>query len=186
MHLGHMVKAVRWARPWTYLLVCLVVLLGGCQAKEPQLSEEAQALKKELLREINNLATLVSEPVAKENGEATKKVLQTSYEKMIEGGKFVPTVIVTIDRNGVAQNTFPTRRERHFDFSRYGPVKKVFDKKRKIQAKLYQGETKIFVLIAPLLQKGEVSGAVAMAFSENELEKWKVSENEFLTIAFNP
>lgn len=185
MHSGHLVKASKLTMSWVYVVICLAVILGGCGAPKPPLSEKAQAFKKELLGEIQKLTPQLIEPVSKQDWEAVKPILQASYETMQKAGKLAPLIVVLMDQNGIIQERVPPTKESHFDFSNYAPVKTMFAEKRKVQATPYLKGTKIYVILAPLLKENDVAGALGMVFLESELEKWKVSEKEFLDINFN-
>ena len=178
-------QTARRACPWAGLLVAVAVILGGCQPKAPSLSPEALAVKKALLGEMGKLTTALAEPMAQQDWEAVKPILQASHEEMKISGKVVESYLVVMDRNGIVQDRFPPRKVEHFDFMNYESVKIVFQEKRKAQALFYLGGTKIFVMIAPLLKNDKVIGAVAMGFPEEELQRWKVPEKEFLSIDFN-
>lgn len=183
---SHLLDAVKGARIGGVLLICLGVILGGCGSPEPRLSPAAQALKTEVLGEINYLTEQLVPPVANRDWEAVKPVLQASYENVTGEGKPVPWQIVVLDANGISRVRFPSELEGHFDFSNYKPAKTVFNKKKKVQAALYLKGAKIFIVLAPLLQKDKVLGAVALAFSAGELQKtWQVSEEEFLSLDLN-
>ena len=185
MHSGHLVKASKLTMSWVYVVICLAVILGGCGAPKPMLSKKAQVLKKELLGEIQNLTPQLIDPVSKQDWEAVKPILQASYETMQKAGKLAPQTIVLMDQNGIVHERFPPSKESHFDFSNYAPVKTMFAEKRKVQTTLYLKGTKIYVILTPLLKENEVLGGLAMVFLESEIEKWKVSEKEFLDINFN-
>lgn len=168
-------------------LSCLALLLGGCQASKPSLSPEAQALKTKLLGELDKLTPKLTEPVAQQDWPAAETILQTAYQNMHQEAKLVPEAIVVLDRNAITRVRFPAKKEqRRFDFSRYTPARTVFNEKKKVQAQLYLEGVKIFVVIAPILQKANIIGAVALVFPANEMEKnWHVSEETFLSINLN-
>ena len=178
-------QTARRSCPWACLVVCLAVLLGGCQSKGPPLSPEAQAVKKELLGEMGKLTTALAEPVARQDWEAVHPILQASYEEMKKSGKVVESYLAVLDGNGVMQDRFPAKKIEHPDFRNYKSVKIVLNEKRKAQEMLYLGGAKIFILMAPVLKNDQVIGAVAMGFPEEELQRWKVPEKEFLSIDFN-
>jgi hypothetical protein len=186
MKLDNRDRALKWLSFWLLPLIGHVIILGGCGAKEPPLSREAQTLKKELLREMDKLTAALVEPTAKQNWEAIPLILKSSYEDIEKKGKLVLTRIGVMDRDGILQLTYPSKEAEGFDFYNFQPAKLVYINKRKAQAKLYVGINKIFILIAPLLQKDQVIGAAVVAFSDEELQNtWKVSEKEFLSIDFN-
>jgi hypothetical protein len=178
-------QTAKRACSWAFLVICLAVMLGGCQSKEIPLSKAAQACKQGLLGEMNMLTTALAGPVAKQEWEAAIPILQTSFEKLEKEGKFIPVRVVVLDRDSITQGAFPPRKGGPLDFSKYEPARIVFAQKRKTQAMLYLEGKKIFIFMAPLLQQDQVIGAVTMGFPEGELQKWKVTEKEFLSIDFN-
>jgi len=179
-------KTVRQLDLLSLFLICLALLLGGCQAPKPPLSPEAQALKTELRGETDKLVTQLIEPVSKQDWAAVQPILQTTYTNMENKGKLAPKVIVVLDQKGITQVRFPLAEVRHHDFSNYTLAKIVFQEKRKVQATLYFQGIKIFMVLAPLLQKDNVMGAVALIFPADALEKqWRVSEKEFLSLDLN-
>ncbi len=182
----NLVRAVKGSRPWFFPLICLVVILGGCGDQKPPISKQAQTLKKELLGEMNTLSAALAEPVAQQDWETVSNILQTSHAAMDKKGKPAPNRMAVLDRHGILQVRHPQREEELFDFYQFEPVKTVYLKKKRAQARLYAGKDKIFIVIAPLLEKAQVAGAVVLALSAEELQdKWKVSEKEFLDIDFN-
>ncbi len=182
----NLVRAVKGSRPWLFSLICLVVILGGCGGQRPPLSNQAQTLKKELLGEMKTLSAALVEPVAKQDWETVSNILQTSHEALAKKGKPAPARIAVLDRHGILQVRHPQKREEHFDFYQFEPVKIVYLKKKRAQARLYAGKDKFFIVIAPLLHQEQVAGAVVLGLSAEDLQHtWKVSEKEFLDIDFN-
>lgn len=181
----YQLTAAKHAQAWVIFFICFAILLGGCQAKTPPLSTEAQDLKQELLKDMDQLTTALSEPVAQQDWEAAKPILQKSFMEM-ERDKLAPYRIVVLDRNAVTQVRFPAQKEEQFDYSNYKQTRPVFSEKKKTQFMAFRDGKKLFGLIAPILQQGNINGAVAIAFNENELiSTWKVSEKEFTSIDFN-
>lgn len=185
MRQARLCRTVRHLGLWAYLVICLAVILGGCQSQEAPLNKNVLACKQELLGEMHKLTAALTEPAAKQDWGAVETILQTSYEKMEKDGKFVPFRIAVLDVDGITQGMFPPKKGEPLDFRNYEPAKIVFDQKRKTQARLYLEGKKIFIFMAPLLQKDQVTGAVVMGFSEAELQKRQVPEKEFLAIDFN-
>ena len=167
-------------------LICLALLLGGCQASKPKLSPEAKALEKQLLGDLKTLTPQLTGPVAQEDWSAVTSILQTAYENMSKEAKSVPELIVVLDRYGITQARFPSLEKGRFDFSNYAQAKKVFNEKTRVQAALYFKGTKIFVVLAPILQNNNLVGGVALAYPADALEKqWHVSEKEFMSLDLN-
>jgi len=179
-------KTIRQLKLSSVFLLSLSLLLGGCQAPKISLSPEAKALKKQLLGDLNKLTPQLMEPAARQDWPAVEAIMQAAYKDMEKEAKLVPEMIVILDRNGITQGRAPSLGKRRFDFSNYAPAKKVFTEKTRVQAVLYFKETKIFVVIAPLLQNNNLVGALSLAFSADALEKqWHVSEKEFLSLNLN-
>jgi hypothetical protein len=175
----------RPARSWVYLVICLALILAGCSKKEIPLSKGGEACKKALLGEMHMLTAALAGPVAGQDWGAVQTILQTYLEKLQKEGRFVPDRIGVLDSNGITQGVFPPRRIGRMDFSNYQPARMVYEQKRITQTVLYLEGKKIFVLLAPLLQKDQVTGAAVMVFPEESLQKWQVPEKEFLSIDFN-
>lgn len=174
----------RRACPWACLVICLAVMVGGCQSKEIPLSKAAQACKQGLLGEMNKLTPPLVVPVAKQDWPAVAAILEKSFENMEKEGRFIPVRLVVLDRDGITRGFFP-QREGQLNFSNYEPTRMVFEEKKITQAVLYLAGAKIYILMAPILWQDQVTGAVVMGFPEKDLEKWKVPEKEFLSIDFN-
>ena len=178
-------RIAKRARSWACLVICLAVVVGGCQSKEPSLSKAALSVKEGLLGEMGKLTAALAEPAGKRDWLAAEPILKASYEEMKKTGKFVPMGIVVLDRDGVTQDRFPPVKRAQMDFSNYAPAKSVLEEKKKTAAMLYLEGAKIFIFMAPLLHQDQVTGAVALGFPEGELQKWRVSEKEILGIDFN-
>ena len=84
-YLGY--QKVRRACSLISLVMCLVVILGGCGEKAPPLSKEAQALKGKLLGNMGKLTQALTAAVAQQDWEAVRQILQRSYEEMEKQGK---------------------------------------------------------------------------------------------------
>ncbi len=179
-------KVARRVQPWACLLLCVVVFLGGCQTEKPSLSKEAQALKKEMLQEMDKITKRLVEPVSKKDWKALRPILKTSYEEMEQGGKLVPTRIMVMDRKGISRSIYPPIKKARWDFSSYNYIREAYDNKINVGLRGFLRGGKVYGFVAPLLHKGKVIGGVSMGFPSEEIEeKWKVSEKEFMSINFN-
>ena len=182
----YLFKVLRRKQTWACLLLCVSMLLGGCQREKPPLSKEAQALKKEMLQEMDKIKDKLVEPVSKQDWKALRPILQTSYEEMEQGGKLVPTRIMVLNRKGISRAIYPPIKKARWDFSSYNHIKDAYDNKMNVVFEGFMRGGKLFGFFAPILHKGKVIGGVSMGFPAKEIEeKWKVSENEFMKINFN-
>jgi hypothetical protein len=125
-------KDARRLQPLACLLLGVVVFLGGCQTEKPSLSKEAQALKKEMLQEMDKLMERVVEPVSKKDWKALRPILKTSYEEMKQGGKLVPTRIMVMDRKGISRSIYPPIEKARWDFSAYDHIREAYDNKTNV------------------------------------------------------
>jgi hypothetical protein len=178
-------QTARGARSWVYLVVCLAVILGGCQKKEIPLSKTAQTCKTEMLGEMNMLTTALTGPVAQQDWQASDSILQSSFDRLKKEGKLMPFRIGVMDRDAITRAMIPPRKGEALDFRNYAPARVVYEQKKMAQAVLYLEGHKIFVLVAPLLRQDEITGAVALVFPEEEIQKCHLSDQEFMSIDFN-
>ena len=171
---------------WACLVIMLALMAGGCQSKTAPLSKNAEALKQQLLSEMNTLTAALVAPVAKQDWQAVESILPAKMAELKKRGDVTPANIVVLDKNAISQARFPAgEAHQGLDFMNYQPAQLVFTEKKKTRAQLFRGDKKIYVCIAPILQQDQVIGAVAMGFPEEDLKIWKVSEQEFLNIDFN-
>lgn len=186
MNLFYFFKVARRKLPRACLLLCVVLFLGGCQTEEPPLSKRAQDLKKEMLQEMDKITQRVVEPVSKKNWKALRPILKISYEEMEQGGKLVPTRIMVLDRKGISRAIYPPLKKARWDFSSYNQIREAYDNKMNVGLRGYLRGGKVYGFFVPLIQNSKVIGGVSMGFSSNEIEeRWKISEDEFLSIDFN-
>ncbi len=178
-------RTARGARLWVYLVICLAVVLGGCQKKEVPLSKTAEACKVEMQGEMQMLTTALTGPVAQQDWPAVEAILQSSFNKLKEQGKLKPLRVGVMDRDAIARVMVPPRQGAPLDFRNYAPARVVYEQKKIAQAMLYLEGQKIFVLVGPLLRQDQVAGAAVLVFPEEELKKCHLSDQEFLNIDFN-
>ncbi len=178
-------QTFKGVRPWVYLVICLAVILGGCQKKEIPLSKAAEACKKGMLEEMSMLTTALTGPVAQQDWQAAEAMLQTSFDKLKKEGKPAPFRIGVLDRDAITRVMVPPRKDESLDFRNYAPARVVYEQKKMTQAMLYLEGNKIFILVGPLLQQSQVTGAVVLVFPEEEIHKCHLSDQEFLGIDFN-
>ena len=183
MNSFYFLKIARRVQLWACLLLCVVVFLGGCQTEKPQLSKEAQALKKEMIQVMDRITEKLVEPVSIKDWKALIPILQTFYEEIKQEGDLVPKRIMVLDRKGISRAIYPPIKKARWDFSSYNHIKDAYDNKMNVVFEGFMRGGKLFGFFAPILHKGKVIGGVSMGFPAKEIEeKWKVSEEEFLSI----
>ncbi|MEJ2070502.1 MAG: hypothetical protein P8X65_09205 [Syntrophobacterales bacterium] len=186
MNLFYFFRVAMRIKPRAFLLLCVVLFLGGCQTEKPLLSKEAQALKKEMLQEMDKIIKSLVEPVSKKDWKDIRPILQTFYEEMKQEGKLVPKRIMVMDQNGISRSIYPPIRKARWNFSSYNHIKEAYDNKMNVVFEGFMRGGKLYGFFAPILQNGKIIGGISMGYSAKEIEeKWNISENEFLIINFN-
>ncbi len=74
-------QSARSVWPWACLVIMFALMAGGCSKAAP-LSQNAAALKKELLSEMNILTAALVAPVAKQDWPAVEPILQAKVAEL--------------------------------------------------------------------------------------------------------
>jgi len=173
--------------PWPALLTALVLVLGGCPAKEPPLTPAEAAFKQEVKGMIHKLSPLLVEPVAQGSIAQINVALQKFFSDPQNEPRSCPLNIVVTDKTGVTLGKYPVGKGFGVDFSTYSLVQKVLQEGRTAQGRFFlQDGSRIYVVCAPLLQDKEVVGLLAVAVDAGEAHRaCGLSESKFLALDFN-
>jgi hypothetical protein len=164
-----------------------VLLVAGCIQKEPPLSPEAQAFKKEVGSLLGQMQQSLAEPTFQDNIPAIDKILQ-SFAKTTRGMCVdCPYRLGILDHSGDLLTTYPKNDIVGLNFSTYKNVSEPLRKQRISQAQAFSADgTKSYFISAPLIKHNQVQGVLILAFSPADLnKKWHLTEKEFLVIDFN-
>jgi len=172
---------------WPALLLVLLLVFWGCQAKEPSLSPAEASFKKEVKELIEKLSPPLLEPVSRRSAADINVAFQTFFSDPKNEPKLCPLKIVVTDKTGVTLGKYPVEKGFGVDFSSYGLVQKVLQEGKTAQGRFFlQDGSKVYVICAPLKQKEEVLGILALAVDSQDVSKTcGLAEAKFLALDFN-
>jgi hypothetical protein len=168
-------------------LLCLAVVVGGCQAKEPPLSKATVAFKQEVKDALHKLSSVLIEPVSEGDVGNINSAIQKVYSKAIREGRPLAFAVAILDKDAVRLTSYPSKPYNIQKFSNYRAVVKALKKRQIAQGRLYlQGGAQLYVVCSPLLRQGKLAGVLILCLNSPKVnQKWGVSEEEFLAINFN-
>jgi len=173
---------------WPVLIIGVVILLFGCQAREAPLSPGAATFKQEIKSCFDNLAAALMEPVAMKDLAGIKAALEKVESPAAKLCRLCPFEIVVLNPSGETLAVYPVKGDgKAKNFSNYDLVIKAISSKKIQQQQLFlQDSSKLLLVCAPLLRDNTVIGLVAIAVSSEEAQKkWGLNEKEFLALDFN-
>lgn len=184
---SYFIRRIRSPGHWQALLVALVLVLGGCGTKEPPLSPGEASFKKEVKEMIERLSPLLMEPVSQKSTAEINVTLQEFFSDPQNEPRSCPLKIVVTDKSGTTLGKYPVEKGYGVDFSSYSLVQKVLREGKTAQGRLFlQDGSRIYIICAPLLQKGEVVGIMALGVDAKEANRTcGLGEHKFLAIDFN-
>lgn len=188
MERGYLKKALKLNGPWVVLL--LMVLLGpgpGCQTQEHPLSPAAASFKQEIKECIDRLAGPLLEPVLKRDTAAINETLKKTEPEAIKLCRMCPFRIGVMDKNADTLAVYPPRKNKHLDFYNYEVVQQALKTRKIAHQRLFlQNGARLYAVCAPLVQKEQIVGLLAIALSADDArQRWGLTENEFLALDFN-
>ena len=168
-------------------LAFLFLLNSGCGGKEPPLTKAAKTFKSKIQNELQIVTQALAQPVANRDMVAINKALTESFAQAEQAGEPLPFKVVVLDPLGTILTRYPVEDLPVKRFSDYRAVKQVISKKQTVSEILYFADgSQAYVILAPLLLKGNLAGMVAFALPADEVQdKWNVSTKEFQEINFN-
>jgi hypothetical protein len=169
------------ASPRWLLLVCAVLLLLACQAKEP-----AASFKRDVKGILNKLCTTLVEPVFKGDVPGIETVLSELEPQLAKLCPRCPFQVGVLNQHGQILAVHPPT-ERTNNFSSYDLVIKVISSKQIQQQKFFlQNGPELYIICAPILRQDKVIGLIGIAISAEEAKsKWGLTEKEFMALNFN-
>ena len=171
-----MVKTIFKAqlRPLSHwaILIVMLTLLSGCQAKESPLSQKAAAMVIVVQDMVTHLSTALTGPVA-DGDIAEINVILKNY---FSGAGLEPRLPVTYagvtNNQGIILTAYPPIKSIGSDFSKYGVMAKVLQNKGIYQEKLFiDNYPEILVSCAPLANHGKVVGRCGWPWTPKKSER---------------
>ena len=168
------------------VLVGAVILLFGCQAKEPPLSPAAATFKNEVKHCLASIAAPLAEPVFKKDVTGIAAALEKVEPQAVKLCRSCPFSIGVLNQYGETLAVHPPR-DTGANFSNYDLVTKAINSKKIQQQRFFlQNGSELYIICAPILREDKVIGLTAIAINSEEAEKrWGLTEKEFLALDFN-
>jgi hypothetical protein len=170
---------------WPVLLGVLFLLLG-CQAKEAPLSPAAASFKKEVKHCLVGLSHPLVEPVYKKDVPEILATLGKLEPQTVKLCRMCPFSLGVLNRNGETLAVYPPKEQAQ-NFSSYDLINKAINTKKIQQQRFFlQDGSELYIVCAPILREDTVIGLVAIAINSEEAQKrWGLTEKEFLALDFN-
>jgi C4-dicarboxylate-specific signal transduction histidine kinase len=171
-----------------FVLLQSALALVGCGPAEPPLSPQAQTFKKEVRQLVQEMQQSLAGPVANHQNQAIDAVLnsfagESSNISICVDCSYKSAVL---DKDGVLLTTFPKNELIGRNFSSYKFVSDPLQKQVITQKLAFQPNgSKIYFISAPLIYSNKVVGVLVLGLTPGDLEKWHLTEKEFLAIDFN-
>ncbi len=179
-------KILESAMPWWTCLLVLI-LLWGCQSKEPPLSPKAAAFAQAMRESISSLAPVLVGPVSQKDLPAVQAELEKFSIREKQEGKLALIRLSILDDCGVVITNFPQDKTVvGDDFSKYTACTRALQDKSPTQERLYGPDGgELYSIFVPLLNQDKVVGVVRFLLdAEKVKEIWGVTTEEFLSLNF--
>ncbi len=183
----YFVRDTRPLKGWAILLLLLLLVLSGCQAKEPPLSPAAAAFKKEVQECLDRLCQGVIGALIKKDVAALNETLKKIEPEALKLCRMCPFRIGILDQHGDTVTVYPFKAEAMGNFSSYEAVAQTLKNRKINQQRLFlQDGSQMYLICVPLLQGENLVGIMALSLSAKDAQdRWGLSEKDFLTIDFN-
>jgi hypothetical protein len=168
-------------------LLLLLVVLGGCQAKEPPLSPKALAFKKEVQDCLDRLCHGLADSIVKGDVDDLNAILKKIEPETIKLCRMCPFRIGILNSNGKTLTVYPFKIEAMGDFANYEGVTHTLKNRQINQQRLYlQDGSQLYLIFIPLLKDKDLVGIMVLSLSAKDAhDHWGITEKEFMQINFN-
>jgi hypothetical protein len=180
------INMFRSAQDW-FILIIVLALLPGCQAKEPPLSQKA-ALVVVVQDTMARLSKALAGPLADRDLKEINFILENNFSGAGQEAQLPFLHSGVTGKEGIILASYPPEQGIGKDFSNYSVVINALLNKKISQKRLYlENRPDIIVICAPILDQEEVVvGTVWFVLDAEKVRKtWGVSTEEFLGINFN-
>ena len=180
-------RALGWFRRWPVGLLLLLMVFGGCQAKEPTLSPAAVSFKKEIRNYLQRLSQGLTAPLAKGDLPAVNEVLDRVGPEAVKLCRMCPFHLGVLNKDGVTLTVHPYNVAALGNFSNYEVVVQTLKNQKINQQRFFlQDGSQIYIVCDPILKGDKLLGILALSLSAQEAkQRWGLTEKEFLAINFN-
>ena len=174
---------------WSYpvLVLLLLMVFGGCQAKEPPLSPAAACFKKEVQECLDRLCHGLLEQILKKDIAGLNETLKLIEPQALKLCRMCPFRIGVLDKTGDTLTVYPYKPEAMANFSKYEVVVQTLKNKKINQQRFFlQDGSQMYIICVPLFQEKELVGIMALSLSaEDAKSRYGLTEADFLAIDFN-
>ena len=172
---------------WLLLLLLLLGLCGGCQAKEPRLSPAAAAFKREVQDCLDRLCRELMDSILKGDVDALNETLKKVEPEAIKLCRMCPFRIGILNKNGETVTVYPFKAEAMGYYANYEGVAQTLKNRQINQQRLYlQDGSQIYLIFVPLLHDKKLVGIIVLSLSATDAQShWGLTEKEFVKINFN-
>jgi hypothetical protein len=170
------------------ILVGVVILLFGCQAKESPLAPAATTFKFEIKNCLGNLSAVLMEPVANKDVAAIAAALDKVESPAVKLCRLCPFQVAVLNQSGETLAVHPPQSSNNGkNYSSYDLVTKALASKKIQHQRLFlQNGSALYLICAPLVRGDKVIGLIAIAVNSEDAEKkWGFTEKDFLALDFN-
>ncbi len=179
-------QSPRWKRGW--LLGVVLVLCGaGCWAPEDPLSPEAVAFRRDLRETIGNLSKVLVEPVCRNDAAACEQAITSIYPRAPQDTLTFPFHVGVMNQQGILIYTIPPVQNIGDDYSQYQAVREALRERRIKTVRLFAPNgQELYLVLAPLRKKEQMVGLLVLRLDPVQVrQKWKINEQEFLSLNLN-
>ena len=168
------------------VFLLILILLWGCQSKDPPLSQEAAKFAQDIKETISRFTPDLVGPVSKKDVPAIKPHLEKFYSGKKSEKELALLNLTILDGCGVVIIDHPQDKTIGDDFSKYSACAQALQEKRLAQERLYTSDGgELYAIYAPLLDRDKVVGVACFVMdAEKVKKKWGVTSKEFLSINF--
>ncbi|MCL4503691.1 MAG: hypothetical protein M1438_17830 [Deltaproteobacteria bacterium] len=172
---------------WPILLLLFLTVLGGCQAKEPPLSQKAAAFKKEVLDCLDRLCSGLVVAILNGDVDGINETLKKMEPEKIKLCRMCPFRIGILNKHGQTLTVYPFKMEAMGNFASYEGVALTLKNRLINQQRLYlQDGSQIYLIFIPLLKDNTLVGIMVLSLSAKDAQDhWGLTEKEFMQINFN-
>jgi len=183
----YFVSKIRPLKGYPIFLLFLLMVLSGCQAKEPPLTPAAAAFKKEVQECLDRLCQGVVTSIVKGDVASINETLKHLEPEALKLCRMCPFRIGILNKTGETLTVFPYKEEALGNFSSYEAVAQTLKDRRINQQRLFlQNGAQIYVICVPLLKDENLVGIMVLSLSVEEAKKrWGLTEQDFQGIDFN-